>query len=134
MRQLKFRQPLLNRDMSFNKFHYWGIMEDSFVGREMSGCEKGDDQQFTGLLDKQGKEIYEGDIVKVWDLGFKDGNEDGEFGYYRLDRIDVATMAHFPTCWLEKESFGYEGEDLVSPEHTEVIGNIYENPELLETK
>jgi len=92
-------------------------------------------QQFTGLKDKNGKEIYEGDIVRVWALGFKNGNEDGDFGLYQDRETDKVTMDRFPIYWLENEAFGYEGEDLIDPEQCEVIGNIYENPELLkETK
>ena len=88
--------------------------------------------QFTGLLDKQGKEIYEGDIVRIWDYGFKNGNEDGDFDLYQDMGIDKVTMNRFPVYWLENEEFGYEGEDLINPEHCEVIGNIYENASLLD--
>ena len=75
--------------------------------------------QFTGLLDKNGKEIYEGDICKMgWE-----GHE---------------IIA--PMIWnSEKAQFGLDATvDFESPEHIkdvptrpEVIGNIYENPELL---
>lgn len=68
--------------------------------------------QFTGLLDKNGKEIYEGDIVK-WMTINMEGNACIDFkngGFY-----------------LQKTGFIVGDNDL----EMEIIGNIYENSELL---
>jgi uncharacterized phage protein (TIGR01671 family) len=89
--------------------------------------------QFTGLKDKNGKEIYEGDILKLsngdtvnWLVKFGDYADDegystgSHLGYYG-ERIKPHYNFTITTHTLNE----LDGE---------VIGNIYENPELLENK
>ena len=74
-------------------------------------------QQFTGLLDKQGKEIYEGDILKTTAILASDKIDDNYFN------VEVK----WNICgWIANGSLG-EYQCRIS----EVIGNIYENPELI---
>lgn len=86
------------------------------------GCQL---MQFTGLFDKNGVEIYEGDIIS-----FKRGigNWSGKF----------ITTSHL-VCWDEsvaRFSLGKEPESIKFRRHPryeyEVLGNMYENPELLQ--
>ncbi len=79
--------------------------------------------QFTGLHDKNGKEIYEGDIVHIPDDYEEYGFASGE-NYsidYKDERFRLKPKYKPNAC----------GYDLEYTDELEVIGNIYENPELL---
>ena len=122
------------------KFRAWDIKNKGWIstcnmvmsldGREFGwnfGCEPlkviGKNEfnlmQFTGLLDKQGKEIYEGDIIE-YDGGFDDA---------------IAVIDFLDGCFVicEKRE-GKVIKLLKDDKEIEVIGNIYENPELLKQK
>lgn len=64
--RLKFRQPYFLQDDTFSHWHYWGWMsEGEFVSPLSMGHNvKGEmGQQWTGLYDSDGREIYEDDKV-----------------------------------------------------------------------
>ena len=93
--------------------------------------------EFTGLTDKNGVDVYERDIVISKDQDMEspewlDATTDMRDIPLKEYMRDVVVMDRFPCFWLKNESFGYEGEDLINVEDCEVIGNIHENPELLE--
>ena len=82
--------------------------------------------QFTGLIDKNGKEIYEGDVVayNVPVQADEDGNIDWEGVHMRIEWD--AEKARFQTPFSDAENLpGQHG-----PKNMVVVGNIYENPEL----
>lgn len=72
--------------------------------------------QFTGLLDKNGKEVYEGDLIK---------DEHGTIGQIIWEKTSTGFIASVRQVEGYNRDFGiYEGLH-------KVIGNIYENPELV---
>ena len=83
--------------------------------------------QFTGLKDKNGKEIYEGDMCKIHiftqELGENLGVIEGEREF-----IGKISIESFGITINEEPLFCYGG---FHEESLEVVGNIYENPELI---
>ena len=109
-------------------FNEWSGILNRFILQQKDRRE--DDlrlMQFTGLLDKNGKEIYEGDIVRGnhVDLFIIEGINGGlqmynsnYYGQKHNELISEATCDAQTASWLKNST---------------VIGNIYQNPELLES-
>ena len=136
MRRLKFRQW----NKSANQFHYWGYVDEDDT---FTSPIHGESQQFTGLLDRNLKEIYEGDIIKVVEditdtsldilgkrYGFRTPSEMGRRSIYGREFIA-------PVIWNDKSTgftLAYRWADTgevddhirINPRESEVIGNIYE--------
>jgi len=78
--------------------------------------------QYTGLHDKNGKEIYEGDVICF----IEDVIAETISGYPRYEPEGKITEVKLPDIFITLHS-----EEIPPANEIEVIGNIYENPELL---
>jgi uncharacterized phage protein (TIGR01671 family) len=100
--------------------------------------------QYTGLYDNTGNEIYEGDIVRVWENDEMIPERDcggGIIDFNRHEGFSQLGTVSYKGAWFAYETKKHlEGrkEQIFAPldfcEGIEVIGNIYENPELLEVE
>lgn len=85
--------------------------------------------QFTGLLDRNGKEVYEGDVV-FWIATDTRGRGRGEQGAIFWDK-------HTMSWAIERDKPCVDGRPCIisrpfDKKHLEVVGNIHDNPELME--
>jgi hypothetical protein len=113
MRELKFRMYALDIQKMFemDRLHLPCTAQPNPASVYM---------QYTGLKDKNGKEIYEGDIIRDWDDGYYYWvvKWNSEYGCFYI---------HEPHIW---ENFHSDDMIGVFAEGT-VVGNIYENEELI---
>jgi uncharacterized phage protein (TIGR01671 family) len=127
-REIKFRMWNIHfKKMTYNP-PLWsasrgGIDELNTALKRIEQTEKHILMQFTGLQDKNGKDIYEGDIVRY---------------YNKYSKLFYTHQVMWDNKWAAFGLFEQGNEwckeiDWVKISEIEVIGNIYENPELLTT-
>lgn len=95
---------LQDGENTITAIYYKGEVEPKSVG------------QFTGFTDKNGKEIYEGDIVERYDEYYVVEFNIKRRGYYPFACGDGCGCCEYKT---------------MSPEDVEVVGNIYDDEELV---
>lgn len=97
------------------------VETDKFVERSIEGAKL---MQSTGLKDKNGKEIFEGDIIRTSVYGCIVGF--GEYTYFE-DENSPTTEIGFYLSFLNVKPATYAPFDKYYWTNCEVIGNIYEN-------
>lgn len=118
-REIKFRGKRIDN----KKWVYGFLADEDYINDidsiDLSSIEVDIDTvgQFTGLLDKNGKEIYEGDIIKGFDITIE--------VWYSEDRACFIAEMKEPQNDMMDILGGYDTERM------EIIGNIYDNPNLI---
>ena len=129
-REIKFRawdvvdKRMILPDIWMSRLCGEGVSLEEILGNEEYAV-----MQFTGLKDKNGKEIYEGDIVE-----FKEKHYDKPYSFVvSWDDISASFVCNdFKERyyrWLS--SMTIDTHFSIKYEYKKIVGNIYENPELL---
>lgn len=129
MREIKFKLYFDNKFVGYEKwtergeiyaYLMWMYSQDDIAWEFQPKYAHNIKVQFTGLHDKNGKEIYEGDVVKHNDKNWEVA--------YVGESLGVQRAAFMLDTWNEMGFHTFKG----MPENDiEVIGNIYESPELI---
>ena len=134
MREILFRGKRTDGVWEFGYYFAKPIQEKHFIlcGENQWMVCKESVGQFTGLTDKNGKKVFEGDILKFTDTNaeyewigkVEFGNPNAEYNWgFQLVYISGTKPNTDILLWFDMEETGA---------YSEVIGNIHDNPELLE--
>ena len=118
----------MSRDIKYRQrvdggFHYWGYIDGVFIGPITNQEPNPVNDQFTGLKDKIGVEWWEGDVCKI--------TYDDDNTWFEIVFQDGAFRKKFPEWDSDTPYNIISSFDL---DHYTSVGNIHENPDLLEVE
>ena len=96
----------------------------NLFGADIIGFNDGILMQYTGLKDKNGKKIFEGDIVQEVFFNKKIDKEERRYGKY-IVKYDEIRAGYVP--FARGDGCGCCEYEVISEENAEIIGNIYED-------
>ncbi|KMO85854.1 hypothetical protein AB840_11345 [Megasphaera cerevisiae DSM 20462] len=109
------------------------VINDNHLIGGTDGCDTAILMQYTGLKDSHGKEIYEGDILGVTIINRRDGSKRKPYNLIVVYKNGSFVYQYIQGGW--KESNIYNHIDNWADDVTfEIIGNRYENPDLLKER
>jgi uncharacterized phage protein (TIGR01671 family) len=127
MRAIEYRQIIGDR------VHYWGFIDGCFVGPITNQQSNPTHCQFTGLYDRNGVKIFEGDVVKWDDMS------NGKYWRVAVVSLDPDLQFECIACPLVENHSAvgevFEFANFIYTDthnHLEVIGNTHQHRELLE--
>ena len=97
-------------------------VDGEYLGDNVWGLNQVILMQSTGLFDRNGKEIFEGDIVRI----------SMRIGKSTTTSIGAVEFDKFEVCFRIRNELGGHYVTMFHVRYFEVIGNIYQNPELME--
>lgn len=127
-REIKYRAKEYGKEGVWAYASSLSELSDLFYGCSDGQLDSKTLTEFTGLCDKNGKEIYEGDICLCeicnnWDMEFN------------KEQIQVKfSSGAFCPVYLDGREFCDEEERPIRYKNFKVLGNVWENPELLTPK
>lgn len=134
MRDILFRGKRLNNgEWKFGSYVYqYGCHEillescESEYGADHYGVDPATVGEFTGLTDKNGTKIFEGDVVRYTERKFNGSD------VQCIKHVEFAEGGWCVDCWFLNNWLFDGANGNIQLEEIEIIGNIHDNPELLE--
>ena len=137
MRDILFRAKNTSNVWQYGDYIYAGdkygsnkvcCLKDRSLIRQSHCCKIETVGQYTGLDDKNGRGIFEGDIVNVlYNIGYA-GVAKERAGLFKVIYDEKGC------CFMKEKINGAGLFHFIGSDEIEVVGNVYDNPELLEVK